>query len=258
VGRSRAKSPPSGWAFWRRAFWSRPALLLCYAIVAGGLGGLALYGVPGAIQDAVAMRGAPVCPTAPDPPPDCLERVKATLSGPWYSRGLGSKWHLLVERNGRQVIYAETTVPTTGSQRLKQLGEDPEVVALLWEGEPVLIEAGAGEPVQTDSWGTRDWLMWFGIGWLALSGALMLLDSARVKRRTASGWWSVDGRPEGLITDMSPLMQVAVLLCAPPMLALPPLAFGLHPALAATVGLLGLALAVFVVVKVRTKRRRTD
>jgi hypothetical protein len=262
MGRSRRK-PPRGWHFWRKAFWTRPALLVGYALPVGMLGAVLLLGVPGAVGDAVAMQPGVECPRTAvrpvadvDAPQGCLERIAVTLSGPWYSRGPGSDWLLEVDRDGRRTSYVEADAPTEGSRRLKRLGDDARVDALLWEGSPVLIDLGAGSRVETAEWGHRGWLFQLCLGLFTLSGCPMLLQAARMKRRTTDGWWSIRGEPVGLL-EMSPLMQVACLLAAPALTAFLPLAFGLHTALAVSAGLFGLALAIFAVVKARRSARRT-
>ena len=249
------RTPPRGWHFWRRAFWTRPALLLGYALPVGVLGVVLLLNVPATISDALAMRTAPECPRAgirPEPgtgaPDGCLERIAVTLSGPWFSRGPGSDWHLLVD--GR--FYVEADLPPGGSRRLEDHGDDARADALLWEGTPVLIDLGSGDRVETEDWGHRSWLFMLCFGLFTLSGCPMLIQAALLKRRTTDGWWSVRGESIGLM-PMTPLMQVACLLAVPPLAMFLPLAFGLHTAVVVVAGLAGLSLAVFGVVKARTR-----
>ncbi|WP_446217950.1 hypothetical protein [Micromonospora sp. IBHARD004] len=248
----RTKAPPRGWQFWRRAFWTRPALLVLYGLLAGVVGLLALADVPDGIRDAVAMRRAVECPAWTvrvepdvDPPKGCLERIPVTLSGPWHSRGPGSDWHLMVEQDGEFVFFAETDVPSSGSRKL---GDDEEAEALLWEGSPVAIELPAGDRVETEAWGHRGWLQTLFLGMFAVSGLLMLFEAARLKRRTANGCWSVRGEKVGLMV-LSPLMGTACLLAVPSMLGLVPLMLGLRLQWVAVVALLSLGLAVFAVIR---------
>lgn len=259
MAKTRGKAPPRGWQFWRKAFWTRPALLVLYGLALGVVGLLVLLSVIGAARDAVAMGDAAECPrSAPrveadvDPPAGCLERVPVTLSGPWYSPGPGSDWHLLVERDGRQVFYAEADVPTTGSRRLT---DDSAAEALLWEGKPVLIELPGGSRVETDEWGHRGWLLMLFIGMFVASAPPMLLAAARLKRMTTDSWWSVRGEPIGALglIDFGPLMQVACLLAVPAMLGLIPLAVGFQVRWGIVAALAGLALVAYAI----AKKRRT-
>ena len=248
----RTKAPPRGWQFWRRAFWTRPALLVLYALLAGVLGLLLLAGVPDGILDAVAMRRGVECPASAvraeadvDPPKGCLERVAVTLSGPWYSRGPGSDWHLMVERDDRLAFYAEADVPTSGSRRLT---DDAAAEALLWEGTPVAIELPAGGRVETEDWGHRGWLLRLFLGMFAASGLPMLLEAARLKRRTANGWWSVRGEQVAPVV-LSPLMGMAWLLAVPSLLGLIPLTLGLRLQWVVVIAVLSVGLAVYAVVR---------
>ena len=254
----RTKAPARGWQFWRRAFWTRPALLVLYGFLVGLLALAALAFVPDRIRDAVAMRRAAECPAAVvrpaariDPPHGCLERVKVTLSGPWHSPGPGSTWHLMIPEDGRPTWYADADVPTLGSRRL---ADDAEVDALLWEGTPVAIELPSGGRVETEDWGHRGWLLMLFLGMVTASGLPMLLEGARLKRRTAPSWWSVRGEAVEL-TMLNPLMTVACLLGVPSLLAFFPLALGLRLHWVVTIALLGLGLTVYAVVKASRARR---
>lgn len=256
----RARRTPRGWEFWRKAFWTRPALLVVYGLGAGLLGLAMLATVPGDIHDAAAMRGAPDCPAADirprvdaDPPRGCLERVPVVLSGPWYRRGPGSSWHFKVEDGARQVFYAKAGVPASGSARLT---DGMPAVLVLWEGDPVAVDLSDGQRVQTDNWGQRGWLLYLFLGLFTVSGLPMLLDAAGLKRRTTGGWWSVRGEPVGPLRPLTPLMSVACLMAGPAMLGFLPLVIGLDPLWAVVAAVAGLGLAVLAVVKNRTFARR--
>jgi hypothetical protein len=246
-----ARKAVRGWQFWRRAFWTRPILLAVYALLLGTGGLLTLLTVPSEIDDALGMMQAADCPPAavrPQPetaaPQGCLERVPVMLSGPHYSRGPGSEWWMYV--NGRSELYADVDVPTAGSRRLSG---DTTADGLFWEGEPVAIEQPRGRRIETDNWGHPSWLLRLFLGMFVLSGSLMLLLAARLKRRTASGWWSVDGEQVGFFFGMTPLMAVACLLAAPALLGFLPLVLGAGTAWAVALALTGLALAIFAIVK---------
>lgn len=257
------KSPPRGWQFWRRAFWTRPALLVLYGIGVGGVGVGLLAAVPNGVGDAISMRRAAGCPASPvraepkvDPPAGCLERVPVRLSGPWHQRGPGSRWRLLVERDGRLVPYARTNVSTVGSRRL---ADDARADALLWKGTPVAIELPGHGRVETEAWGHRGWILTLASGMFALSGLPMLIEAARLKRRTADGWWSVRGEAVRPLL-LTPLMGIACLLAVPSMLAFVPLLLGVGLPWAVGVGVLGLALVGYAVGRVAnsSRRRRAD
>ncbi|MFC4020960.1 hypothetical protein ACFOW4_23850 [Micromonospora sp. GCM10011542] len=248
----RAETPPRGWQFWRPAFWTRPALLVLYGVLAGVLGLWALADVPDGIRDAVSMRRAAECPAwmarvEPDldPPKGCLERIPVTVSGPWHSRGPGSTWHLMVEQDEEFVLFAETHVPTVGSRRLT---DGAQAEALLWEGTPVAIELPAGGRVDTGAGGHRGWLQALFLGVFGVAVVPMLFEAARLKLRTTDGWWSVRGGKVGP-TVWNPLMGVACLLASPSALATVPLMLGLSLRWVAGVALVGLGLAVYVVIR---------
>ncbi|ADB31402.1 hypothetical protein Kfla_2326 [Kribbella flavida DSM 17836] len=250
----RRRKPARWWQFWRRAFWTRPGLVVLYALLVGALGLLILATVPGALADARGMTSAGECPrsavrpeAAVAAPQGCLERVPVVLSGPHYSRGPGSEWWL--EVGGR--VYADVDLSTADSRRLAD-GDQAE--ALFWEGAPVLIEPEPGERVETESWGHSGWLLWLYVGLFALSGLPLLLQSAVLKRSTARGWWSVDGDEVGLIPGMTPLNAVGALLGAPAMLGFLPLAFGGSVLWSVVLAAAGLALAVFAAVKLLRQR----
>ncbi|MEH0844743.1 hypothetical protein V6U81_20370 [Micromonospora sp. CPCC 205711] len=226
---------------------------MLYGLLAGVLGLLALAEVPDGIRDAVAMRRAVECPAwitrvepDVDPPKGCLERIPVTLSGPWHSRGPGSNWHLMVEQDAEFVFFAETVVPTSGSRKLSG---DAEAEALLWEGTPVAIELPGGGRVETEAWGHRGWLQTLFLGMFAASGLPMLVEAARLKRRTTDGWWSVRGEKVGFMI-LSPLMGIACLLAVPSMLGLMPLMLGLRPEWVAVVALLSLGLVAYAAMRV--------
>jgi hypothetical protein len=206
------------------------------------------------------MRGAVECPAPAvradpetDPPRDCLERIPVTLSGPWHTRGPGSSWHLLAERDGRLGFYTEADLTTAGSRRLS---DDTWVEALLWEGTPVAIDLPSGSRVETDDWGHSGWLMMLFLGMFAASGLPMLLEAARLKRGTTNSWWSVRGEQVALMA-MTPLMRSACLLGVPSMLGLIPLALGLHLRWVVLIAVLGFGLVIYAIVRSgRAARRR--
>lgn len=254
----RGKTPPRGWQFWRRPFWTRPALLVLYGLAAGALGLVFLASVPAAVRDALVMQQAGECHRAAvravadaDPPMDCLERIPAILSGPWHRRGPGSEWHLLVARDGRLEFYADADVSSEGSDRLV---DDAPVDALLWEGRPVAIDIPGEGRVETEEWGHRGWLLTVVAGMFAASAMPMLIEAARLKRLTTDGWWSVRGESVPPIV-LTPLMSIACLLGAPSMLAFLPLTLGVPLGWAVGAALLGLGLTIFAIVKTAPTRR---
>lgn len=252
----RRRKPVRSWHFWRRAFWTRPALVVFYALLFGAAGLLVLLTVPARLSDARGMETAAECPrSAIRPqadvaaPQGCLERIKVNLSGPHYRRGPGSEWWLDVD--GR--VYADVDVSVSAGRRLDD-GDRADV--LLWEGQPVVIEPSPGERVETDNWGHGGWLLWLYIGMFVLCGLPFLLQSAKLKRTTASGWWSVDGEEVGLLPVMTPLTAAASALAAPAMLGLIPLMVGGGVVWSVVLAFLGLALAVLTAVKQRIRDRK--
>jgi hypothetical protein len=254
---TRRRKPVRAWHFWRRAFWTRPALLVFYALLFGVAGLLVLLTVPARVSDARGMETAAECPRSAvraqvdvAAPQGCLERIEVTLSGPHYRPGPGSKWWLEVD--GR--VYADDVGLSESAGRRLADGDRAEV--LLWEGRPVVIEPSPGERVETDNWGHRGWLLWLYIGMFVLCGLAFLLQSAMLKRMTASGWWSVDGEEFGLIPVMTPLTAAASVLGAPALLGLIPLLIGGGVVWSVMPAFLGLALAVLAAVKQRLRDRK--
>jgi hypothetical protein len=163
---------------------------------------------------------------------------------------------LLVERDGRLVPYAEADVSTRDSRRL---ADDAQADALLWEGNPVALDLPGRGRSETEAWGHRGWMFPLAAGMFAASGLPMLIEAARLKRRTANGWWSVRGEAVGPMS-LSPLMGIACLLGVPSMLAFIPLTLGVDPRWAVGVALFGLAFTTYAIVKAAPSwrgRRRT-
>jgi hypothetical protein len=121
---------------------------------------------------------------------------------------------------------------------LRPLAAAERAQAVLWQGRPVAIELPTGDTVQTNAWGHRVWLRTLFLGMFATAGPPMLVEAARLKRRTTNGWWSIrreDVAPalawRPLTMGLSPLMAAACLLAVPSMLGVIPSGIRSTPAL---------------------------
>jgi hypothetical protein len=135
-----------GWHFWRAAFWTRPALLLLYALLVASLTAGFLLSVPQAIADGRAIARGEICrPVERGTEPDeCLREVPGTLDGPWYTRGPGSSWHFL-ELDDRSLAESdEFDASSSSSGQLEEIGDDRVVTGLYFEGQVVAIEGPDG------------------------------------------------------------------------------------------------------------------
>ena len=252
-----ARKAVRGWHFWRAAFWTRPALLLLYALLVTTLAAGILLSVPQAIADGRAIAHGEICRSVEQgtEPDDCLREVPGTLDGPWFTRGPGSSWHFL-ELDDRSLAESdEFDASSIASGRLEEIGDDRVVTGLYFEGQVIAIEGPDGRLIVSDEYGHQRWMWRLYIGMFTLGGALMLVNAARLKRSTSRGWWSVDGESV-LLMPLSPLIMAASLLVAPALLGLLPLFVADSVPVSAVAFLAGLALVLFAVVKQRAKARR--
>ena len=252
-----ARKAVRGWQFWRAAFWTRPALLLLYALLVASLAAGFLLSVPQAIADGRAIARGEICRpvergTEPD---DCLREVPGTLDGPWYTRGPGSSWHFLEVDDRSLAESDEFDASSSSSGRLEEIGNDRVVTGLYFEGQVVAIEGPDGRLIVSDEYGHQRWMWRLYIGMFALGGALMLVNAALLKRSTSHGWWSVDGESV-LLMPPSPLIMAASLLVAPALLGWLPLVVADSVPGSVVAFLAGLALALFAVVKLRDRASR--
>jgi hypothetical protein len=195
------------WAFWRKGFWLRPALVLLYGSVAV-VGGLAvLAGLPAQIGEARSMTRAAECGAAVTD--GCLRRLPVRLDGPYYQRGPGSEWEARPVGGGE--AFEPVDVSTAGSSRLEDLAGTGAVDALVWRGEVVAFETAAGERIEADGYGHRRWVLTVGIGLFVLSLGAIAVLTALVKRRASDGWWSTSAPPVGLLAPTPATLVVGVL-----------------------------------------------
>lgn len=249
-----ARSTPKAWHFWRKAFWTRPALLVLYSLLAPALGLLFLGVAWSDFQDARGMTDAERC-TGVDRSgsvhQDCLYESSGWLDGPRYSRGPGSDWHFFEGADTHEV-----QVGTVGSRRLEDIGRRP-VTGLLWHGELVAFEVG-GEVVASIEYGARSWTWLVLAGVVFIGGGGLLSQAATYKRRMAGGWWKVTSEQVGLMSEPTWRMTVASALMAPGMIAILLFAFGLPVWLvyAALFGLMPLVLLLPLLRRGRTASQR--
>jgi hypothetical protein len=227
------RGAPAHWHFWRAGFWTRPALIVFYSILAG-LGGLVLLvDVPGNFNDAREMLDAPVC--SPTSQSRCLERVPTEIEGPYAERGPGSEWLFYSTRGEGRRLLGEADISTYGSSKLK---EGDRVDALLWEGEIVALLTESGDRIDTEAFGHAGWIVPLGLSLFALAGALVGVQIARVKRMGARGWWSTSSETSGAFLPPSPFTLYVGAVMLGGVTAPLAIAFGMEPL---TAGLLGVA-----------------
>jgi hypothetical protein len=242
---SRRKDPPRHWHFWRAGFWTRPALILVYSVI-GGLAGLFFLAiVPGEFANARAMLEAPECSRFGQA--QCLVRRPAEVDGPFHQRGPGSEWHFY---STKRRFLGEADISTYGSGKLDD-GERVEV--LTWEEEVVVVYTGRGERVETESYGHSGWIVPLGLGLFAVSGMLVGVQMARIKRLGAQTWWSTSSETAGALLPPSLLNQIIGVVMFGAVSAVLAIALGLKPVPA---GLLGVGVSVGIVVLVAWGKRR--
>ena len=131
------------WSFWRKAFWTRPAFLVVYAVCALATIPFGVRAGVDAIAAENAVEAGRICGEGVTG--HCLERVTGELHGPFSQRkSINDVWDLT--RCGRKVDEFE--VGPTASSDLDGWG-DVEMTALLYRGQVVVVETPAGKPVTT-------------------------------------------------------------------------------------------------------------
>jgi hypothetical protein len=218
-----AGSRSKAWQFWRKAFWTRAALLALYSVLVPALGLLTVVAAWSHFQDARGMADAERCAgvgRSASVDQDCLLEVRGWLDGPRYSRGPGSDWAFVEGADAHEV-----QVGSVGSRSLEDVGDAP-VTGLLWHGELVALDLD-GEVVESDEYGARSWTWLLLLGVVLVGSGPLLSQAASYKHRLAGGWWRVTSERVGLMTEPSWRMAVAGALVVPGMVAILLFAFGL-------------------------------
>jgi hypothetical protein len=246
------KEPPRHWHFWRSGFWTRPALILMYSVLAGLVGLFFLTTVPENLADARAMLDAPECSRSDQA--RCLEPLPAEVDGPFSQRGPGSEWHFYSTDNERRLL-GDADISTYGSSKLDD-GDRVEV--LMWEGEIVVVFSERGERIETDAFGHGGWIVPLGLGLFAVSGAMVGIQMARIKRMGARNWWSTSSETAGALLPPSLLNVITGVVMFGGASAALGIAFGLKGAPAAILGIaVMMGLAALVAWGARRKRDRS-
>jgi hypothetical protein len=249
---SGRKDPPSHWHFWRSGFWTRPALILSYSVVAGLVGLFFLASVPENLADARAMLDAPECSRSEQA--RCLERLPVEIDGPFSQRGPGSEWHFYSTDDGRRFL-GEADISTYGSSKLD---DGDRVEALMWEREIVVVYTDRGERIETDSFGHSGWIVPLGLGLFAVSGALVGVQMARIKRLGARSWWATSSETAGAFLPPSLLNGIIAVAMFGGASAALGVALGLKAVPAAILGVaVMVCLAALVAWGARRKRGRS-
>jgi hypothetical protein len=248
---SGRKEPPRQWHFWRSGFWTRPALILVYSVLAGLVGLFFLATVPENLADARAMLDAPECSRSEQA--RCLTRLPAEVDGPFSQRGPGSEWHFYSTEDGRRFL-GDADISTHGSSKLND-GDRVEV--LVWEGEIVVVFTDSGERIETDAFGHGGWIVPLGLGLFAIAGAVVGVQMARIKRMGARSWWSTSSETIGALLPPSVLNLITAVVMFGGASAALAIALGLKavPAAILSVGVM-VGLGALVTWGARRKRER--
>jgi hypothetical protein len=248
---SGRKEPPRHWHFWRSGFWTRPALILIYSVLAGLVGLFFLATVPENLADARAMLGAPECSGSDQA--RCLDRLPAEVDGPFFQRGPGSEWHFYSTENGRRVL-GEADISTYGSSKLD---DEDRVDVLMFEGEIVVVFSDRGERIETDAFGHGGWIVPLGLGLFAASGGIVGIQMARFKRMGARSWWSTSSETTGVLLQPSLVNGIIAVVMFGGASAVLGIAFGLEAVPAAILGVaVMVGLGALVAWGARRKRER--
>jgi hypothetical protein len=179
------------WAFWRKAFWTRPALLLAYTVlvVTGGVAGLV---VTAAVwPDYLAVARGRVCLAEPAP---CLDQVPGQITGPVANRSArGPTTYTWTFRSADGSVVDEFDVHR---QR------DDEVASAQRNGSPGLLRHGEVVALMTPDGilpvGGADLesvTLWLLALVLVPGVATIGVRWSRLKARDSGGWWATPVSP---------------------------------------------------------------
>jgi hypothetical protein len=180
----RSDKPARSWMFWRRAFWTRPAVwaIASVALVVGA----PFVGMDGyhSIRNRHVVDSGAWCGDHDRP---CYTRLEGELHGPfWTRRDPGHGWRLWVAGTN----YDEFDADESWDAALA--GVRTNATAFVVSGDVVAIDTPDGY--------IRVW----GLGWpgafkdgllvlACLGAAIGALDYGRRKARAHGSWWSLEG-----------------------------------------------------------------
>ncbi len=166
-----------------KAAWTRPWLLMVYAVVVLAFVPYFSWSTVESVQAGRAVDAGRRC--AVDRAGPCLDAVAGTLDGPSpHHRSLNVGWQ--VDGVGGFEIGPDA------SDELEEW-QGQSVEALAFRGDVVSIETPGGRSFASLDIGLRGALGSGSLALLALGGGVGLLRYARRKRRAYGGWWRADG-----------------------------------------------------------------
>lgn len=173
--------------FWRRAFWTRPALLVVYAVLAlaGGVG--LTHEAVGALRAQRAVDADRAC--RGDLRTDCLETVSGTLRGPSHvRRSSHQRWTVVVrgEKTGQIEVGG-------GDSADLRVWAGTEVEALAYDGRLLSVRTQDGETFEDVGSGYRGVTLWGSLAVTLLVAPVGFVRHARRKARAYGGWWRSRG-----------------------------------------------------------------
>ena len=207
------------WEFWRGGFWTRPVLMLFYAVVLVPLGLVLLGAGVGAVEAGRALDAGRFC--AAGQAEECVERVAGVLDGPHYQRGPGDEWWVR-PHNGDEVL--DEDVDGTHRDELEPY-VGTTVTGLAHEGDLVAIDLPDGTRVETRAAGLRGAMFFAAMSLLCLSGGLIVFAHGWGTGRRV-GWFSTEGAGLGDSRLAHVTFVAAGVVFAPVLFAGLPLFFG--------------------------------
>lgn len=173
--------------FWRRAFWTRPAFLLVYAVLALACGvGLAHEAV-GALRAQRAVDADRVCSS--EVRTHCLERLSGTLRGPFHMRkSPHERWSVVID--GEKAGEIELSGGDSSD-----LGDRPhaEVEVLVHDGRVLSVTTADGATFANAENGYSGVVRWGSLSLTLLVAPVGFVRYARRKSRAYGGWWRSRG-----------------------------------------------------------------
>jgi hypothetical protein len=194
------------WHFWRKAFWTRPAFFVAYAVIS-------LVVLPFVVRvglqawgGAQALRAHRICGPGVSNP--CLDRVTGQLHGPFSHRmNVNQSWELwkgdheldgfdLGPRDSNRLQSFRTTDQRRRLEAAVVADEQPapeRVTTLDYDGQVIVVELPDDAELHSTLAGLRGLVQQLCLSLVAVGVAVGCFRYARKKRASTGSWWAVEG-----------------------------------------------------------------